>query len=91
MLLFAIALLPAAYPQGTPSDDRLYDEVMRKLANDRDAGGDPIQITVKDGKVTLSGTVKSEKARAKAEKVARKVKGVTAVENRLTLRTVPAK
>jgi osmotically-inducible protein OsmY len=90
VLLFALALMPA-FGQGTPQDDRLYDEIRRKLANDRDVGGEAIDVQVKGGKVVLNGAVKNEKNRVKVEKVVRKAKGVTDVENKLTVRIVAGK
>jgi osmotically-inducible protein OsmY len=40
---------------------------------------------VKDGEVTLKGTVNDKSAREKAEKIAKKVKGVTKVDNQLKI------
>ena len=70
--------------QGTPEDDRLYDLVRVKMAENRDVGGQGrIQVAVKNGEVTLAGTVETEKLKAKAAKVAKKVKGVRQVVNNL--------
>ena len=71
--------------QGTPGDDRIYDDVRRKLADDADARGAGFQVTVKNGKVTLEGRVRDETGRQKATRIAKKIKGVTAVENKLKL------
>ena len=40
---------------------------------------------MKDGVVTLKGKVETEKVRAKAERLSRKVKGVKSVSNRLSV------
>ena len=77
---FAISSLQA---QGTPNDDRLYDQVRMKLAADRDVNGGGIEVTVKNGVVTLQGKVHKEKQKQRAEHVAKKVKGVTSVVNNL--------
>lgn len=67
------------------SDDRLYDIVREKLANDPDVKGGGLDVEVKDGVVVLKGKVGQEKARSKAERIVRKVKGVTRVDNQLTV------
>jgi osmotically-inducible protein OsmY len=70
--------------QGTPTDDRLYDQVRVRLAGNRDVGGaGGIQVEVKNGVVTLKGKVESERQKNAAEKVAKKTKGVTGVKNEL--------
>jgi hyperosmotically inducible periplasmic protein len=89
-------LLPAALVVGLAcssaifadqkTDDRIYDQVRMKLTGDPDVkGGIGLDVTVKDGVVTLKGRVDTEKARNRASKLAKKVKGVTQVENDLTV------
>jgi osmotically-inducible protein OsmY len=56
-----------------------------KLADDSEIGGQPIQVDAHNGVVVLTGKVSTEKFKAKAEKVAKKVKGVTGVENDLKI------
>jgi osmotically-inducible protein OsmY len=65
------------------SDDLIYDQVRMKLAADRDVGGNAITVKVTDGVVELSGVVKKESIKSRAEKVAKKVKGVKSVSNQL--------
>ncbi|MBI1898453.1 MAG: BON domain-containing protein [Acidobacteria bacterium] len=65
------------------SDDAIYDQVRLALARDRDLGRGRIDVKVNQGVVELHGSVKTEKARAKAVKVAKKVKGVQRVVNEL--------
>ncbi len=94
-LLFAAVLtVPAVVaqpPAQTPApvkhsdDDRIYDEVRRKLANDLDVKGAGIDVAVKDGLVTLSGRVHTEKGKEKAAKLTKKTKGVTGVQNKLVV------
>jgi len=85
MLLVFCLMLPLLVAQGTKVDDRIYDEVRRKLANDITVKGGGLEVTVKSGAVTLRGRVHTEKAREKAEQITKKVKGVVSVENKLTL------
>jgi len=67
------------------SDDLIYDEVRRKLANDTTAKGGALGVEVKDGVVTLSGKVKSQKQKDRAESLTKKVRGVTKVINKLVV------
>ena len=84
MLLMAATLFAAAKDL---SDDAIYDQVRLKLAGDRDVGGGAITVKVTQGAVELSGTVKTESIRVKAEKLAKKVKGVKSVVNLLKVAT----
>lgn len=84
----ALALLIAplcAQKHGPVTDDTITDQVMVKLANDPDVGGIKFDVTVHSGEVTLKGKVRTDRQKAKAEKVARKVKGVTGVVNQLVI------
>lgn len=83
LLLLLTPLL--AQKQKQITDDTVRDQVMVKLANDPDVGGMPIDVDVKQGIATLKGKVRSDKQKTKAEKVAKKVKGVTGVTNQLVI------
>lgn len=89
MKLFAVLLLSSlslvVYAADPVSDDELYDKVRIALANDRDVKGGSIEVAVKQGEVALSGSVRTEKQKTKAEKVARKTKGVQKVVNNLSV------
>lgn len=80
-LLFALVFGLAA--KEPVSDEALYDHVRIAIANDRTVGGGNIQVAVTKGVVELTGTVKSQKIKTQATKVAKKVKGVQSVENKL--------
>jgi osmotically-inducible protein OsmY len=67
------------------SDDSIYDQVKRKLANDPDVKGGALDIDVKEGAVTLRGKVETERQKQKAEKLAKKVSGVKKVINEIQL------
>jgi osmotically-inducible protein OsmY len=92
-LLAALLTVPVvAQPPAQPpapvkhsEDDRIYDEVRRKLANDLDVKGAGIEVAVKNGVVTLSGKVHTEKGKEKAEKLTKKTKGVNSVQNQLVV------
>jgi len=78
-------MLAPLLAQGTPTDDRIYDEVRRKLANDVDVKGGGLEVIVKAGAVTLRGRVHDGRAKEKAEKITKKVKGVAGVTNELKI------
>jgi osmotically-inducible protein OsmY len=65
------------------SDDSIYDYVKRKLANDQVVKGGALEIDVKQGVVTLRGTVETDQQKQKAERLAKKVKGVKSVVNEI--------
>jgi len=66
-------------------DGEVIDQVRVRLANDPDVGGIKFDVDAHDGAVTLTGKVKTEKQRVKAEKIAKKVKGVSSVNNQLVV------
>lgn len=85
LFVFFGAALAGADPV---TDEALYDQVRIKIANDRTIGGGNIQVEVTNGVVVLTGTVKQDKQKLQAEKVAKKVKGVKSVENKLRVAPV---
>ena len=86
LLIFVVLFVPMlVLAQGTPNDDRIYDAVRRKLADDADVKGAGFDVAVKNGAVTLQGRVHDERAREKAARLAKKIKGVTSVDNKLKL------
>lgn len=82
LLVCALAIAPALAQKAT-SDDALVDQVRLQLTKDPAVNGGALSVDVKDGVVTIKGKVRTEKARQKAEKLAKKVKGVKAVDNQL--------
>lgn len=74
-----------AADKGPPSDDRLVDQVRMRLAVDQDVKGGALDVTVKDGVVTIKGRVDTDKAKLRATRVAKKVKGVKDVDNELVV------
>jgi osmotically-inducible protein OsmY len=67
------------------SDDMIVDQVRVKIVSDSEVGGQPIQVDSHDGVVVLTGKVSNDKWKAKAEKLAKKVKGVKDVTNKLVV------
>ena len=75
VLLLGAALAIGAFGQAK-GDGQISDEVRRKLAGDPDVKCGACEVDVVDGMVTIKGTVENEKFRGKAEKLAKKIKGV---------------
>ncbi len=73
----------AAGQKPANSDDRIVDQVRMRLTTDPDVKGGADEVNVKDGVVTITGRVDTEKGKSKATKLAKKVKGVKSVENDL--------
>jgi hyperosmotically inducible periplasmic protein len=86
-LLFVFVLAGTSLAKQNPvTDDSIVDQVRIKLANDDVVKGGALQVDVKQGVVTLAGSVEELKQKEKAERVAKKVKGVKQVINNITLR-----
>jgi osmotically-inducible protein OsmY len=88
-----VALILAAFVMATTvfakqdqpiTDDTITDQVRIKLSEDQLVKGGALGVDVKDGVVTLTGMVDEPKAKERAEKLAKKVKGVKQVINKLT-------
>jgi osmotically-inducible protein OsmY len=85
ILLVVFITVPLLVAQGNKNDDRIYNDVRARLADDPDIKGAAVDVIVKDGAVTLKGRVGDAIARDKATKVVKKIKGVTTVDNQLKL------
>jgi hypothetical protein len=68
------------------SDERILEDVHRRLTDDPQVDASDIEVTVRDGEVTLSGTVDDRRARRRAEDIAEGVSGVTHVQNNTRVR-----
>jgi osmotically-inducible protein OsmY len=85
LLALILCVAPVFAQKGAKGDGEIHDQVLIKLAGDQEVKGTGISCEVKDGVVTLIGKVESEKIRSKAEKLAKRVKGVKSVENQLSV------
>jgi osmotically-inducible protein OsmY len=86
-ILLALVLTPLLAQKDKPpiTDDIIVDQVKVKLADDSEVGGQPINVDAHGGTVVLTGKVTNDKLREKAEKIAKKVKGVVGVDNKLAI------
>jgi osmotically-inducible protein OsmY len=86
--IFLIVLLIAApvFADKRPvTDDSIYDQILLKLAGDREVGGAGITVEIHNGAVTLKGKVQHDKQKSKAEHLVKKIKGVASVNNQLVV------
>jgi hypothetical protein len=67
------------------SDTALTGKIKSKMALDDNVSAGRIGVTTKDGRVTLSGTVRNEDEHRRAVRLARETKGVLSVDDRLTV------
>jgi hypothetical protein len=65
------------------SDERIKEDICDELSSDPQCNAEDIEIEVKDGMVTLSGTVPSRKMKHRAEDIADAARGVNDVDNRI--------
>lgn len=87
-LFIATSLAPLALPadqKNTNPDDRISDQVRMKLATDPDVKGGALDVTVKGGVVVIKGRVDTDRAKAKASRLAKRIKGVKEVDNEVVV------
>ncbi len=72
----------------TRSDQEVQTDVLAELRWDLSASAKDIGVAVKDGVVTLTGTVDTYFKKWNAEQAAHRVSGVTAVANDISVRTI---
>lgn len=68
------------------SDDRIREDVCEALFRSHRVDASDIEVTVKEGTVTLKGTVESRNAKREAESCIENLSGVEDVQNELRLR-----
>ncbi|MGJ5818533.1 BON domain-containing protein [Paludibaculum fermentans] len=86
LVFFFLFQTVAVFADDKVTDDMVYNAVLRKLANDPDVKGGTLVVEVKEGTVTIKGSVESDKLKAKAERITKKVKGVKGVVNELVVK-----
>jgi hypothetical protein len=67
----------------TRADARISEDVCDRLTEDPHIDARDIEVRVKDGEISLAGTVDSRRTRRRAEDLAEQVLGVTHVQNDL--------
>jgi len=69
----------------TAEDAHLRDAVLQQLNRTAEVKDSVIDVTVNDGVVTLTGVIDSDAGKLAAERAAKRVRGVWAVANDLTV------
>jgi len=68
-----------------PDDSTIQAAIDRKFSDDPNFSALGIMATVANGKVTLTGTVRSETLKAQVERAVRNIKGVKSIDNQITV------
>ena len=75
-------------PQGyRRSDDRIREDACECLMDDEYVDASEIEVEVRDGEITLSGTVESREQKRRAEHLLEELSGVNEVHNRLRVQS----
>lgn len=67
------------------SDERIKEDINDRLSDDHNLDASEIEVEVKNGEVTLSGSVSERSDKRRAEDVAEMISGVNNVENRIRI------
>jgi len=70
-----------------PSDDAIAKDIQSKVAADPETKDSDVNVTVKDGKVTLTGTVKTPAAQQEIEQIAKDEPGATGIDDQTAVDT----
>lgn len=73
----------ASAPVNTSNDGPIQTAIDKKISDDPNLSTLGITATVLDGKVTVTGTVKSEGLKSQIDRMLRAIKGVKQVDNQL--------
>lgn len=74
---------PAGAPVNSSNDGPIQTAIDKKISDDPNLSTLGITATVLDGKVTVTGTVKSEALKSQIDRMLRAIKGVKQVDNQI--------
>jgi len=74
-----------------PTDETIAKDIQAKVAADPETKESDVKVTAKDGKVTLSGKVKTPTAQRKVEQFAREEPGTAGLDNQIAIQPDGAK
>ncbi|HEY6304069.1 MAG TPA: BON domain-containing protein [Terriglobales bacterium] len=80
-IAFLAALLGMSTACSKPTDNSITKDVQAKVAADPDTKDSQVNVAAKDGKITLTGQVKTPAAQQKVEQMAREEPGVSGVDD----------
>jgi len=84
-VLIVLLALSSACTKSKPADDAVTKDVQTKVAADPDTKDSEVAVVAKDGKVKLTGKVKTPAAQKKVEQIAQEEPGVTGVDDQTTV------
>jgi hypothetical protein len=90
--IFSIALLVGMLATGCSKkvdDAGLATQIKSEMFSDAQLNGASLEVTSKNGQVTLSGTVPNDAARYRAYKIANETAGVVKVNDQMTMLAAP--
>lgn len=73
------------------ADGAITASIKADIAKDPDLSALRVNVDTHEGQVALYGSAPSEEARQRAERIALAVKGVSGVDNKLAIETVPVR
>jgi hypothetical protein len=88
-VLASAVLLISAGCSRQVSDEKITSDIQTKVAADPDTKDSQVNVTAKQAKVTLSGTVKSKTAQQKVEQIAKEEPGTAGVDDQTTIEPEP--
>jgi hypothetical protein len=91
--VLSVAILAAIFAAGCAKktdDATLATQIKSQMFSEPQLNGASLEVTSKDGQVTLAGTVQNDAARYEAYKIANETAGVTKVNDQMTVAPAPA-
>lgn len=83
--LFALSLAFSTACTRHPPDSKIEKDIHDKVETDPDTKNSPLTVTAKEGKVSLTGKVRTPAAREKVEQIAREASGSTNIDDQTTV------
>jgi osmotically-inducible protein OsmY len=77
---------PKRTHRGGLLDDKVTEQRVKAALDQAGRSFDGVSVSVRDGRAVLTGTVRSPRARAQADEIARRVEPVREVEDHLKIR-----
>ena len=87
-IYFALVTVLVGFPSGCShrsSDEAIAKDIQGKISSDPDTKDSQVSVVAKDGKIQLSGHVKSPSDQQKIEQIAREEPGASGVDDQTTI------
>jgi len=89
-MLLTVLLMSSISCAKKPSDDVIAKEIETKVAADPDTRDSDVSVVAKEGKVIVTGKVKTPVAQKKVEQIAKEEPGATGLDDQTTVETAAA-